>query len=155
MKIPVFVSCPTVLTEGQEAFRQIVIEELERFDLEERRVGASDYPTELTLREVLVLAKHCAGAIILGFEQLHVEAGTWKRKTEKTKPVDKPMIFPTPWNHLEAGVLFGLRLPLLVFREEGIEGGVSTPASPRLLSIRCRRTSYCLRSREWAWRRCS
>src|SRR5207302_5783912 len=31
---------------------------------------------------------------------------------------------PTPWNHLEAGILFGLRLPLLIFREKEIEGGV-------------------------------
>ena len=31
---------------------------------------------------------------------------------------------PTPWNHLEAGILFGLRLPLLIFRQDGISGGV-------------------------------
>ena len=31
---------------------------------------------------------------------------------------------PTSWNHLEAGILFGLNLPLLVFKEEGIAGGV-------------------------------
>src|SRR5437764_5332665 len=31
---------------------------------------------------------------------------------------------PPPWNHLEAGILFGLRLPLLSFREKEIEGGV-------------------------------
>jgi hypothetical protein len=30
----------------------------------------------------------------------------------------------TPWNQLEAGVLYALGLPLLVFREAGIEGGV-------------------------------
>ena len=31
---------------------------------------------------------------------------------------------PTPWNHLEAGILFSLRLPVLVFREEGVSGGI-------------------------------
>jgi hypothetical protein len=31
--------------------------------------------------------------------------------------------FPTPWNQLEAGILFSLRLPLMVFREDG-SGGV-------------------------------
>lgn len=33
-------------------------------------------------------------------------------------------MFPTPWNHLEAGILFGLQLPLPVFAEDGITGGV-------------------------------
>ncbi len=35
---------------------------------------------------------------------------------------DRP--YPTPWNNLEAGILFALRVPLMVFREDGIEGGV-------------------------------
>ena len=34
------------------------------------------------------------------------------------------MVFPTAWNHLEAGILFSLQLPLLVFKEKGISGGV-------------------------------
>jgi hypothetical protein len=32
--------------------------------------------------------------------------------------------FPTPWNQLEAGILFGLGLPLLIIRESGISGGI-------------------------------
>jgi hypothetical protein len=32
--------------------------------------------------------------------------------------------FPTPWNQLETGILFALDLPLLVFREKGVSGGV-------------------------------
>ncbi|MSP02734.1 MAG: hypothetical protein EXR07_17055 [Acetobacteraceae bacterium] len=30
----------------------------------------------------------------------------------------------TPWNQLEAGIMFSFELPVLVFREDGIEGGV-------------------------------
>jgi hypothetical protein len=30
----------------------------------------------------------------------------------------------SPWNHFEAGILFGLQIPLLIFREEPIRGGV-------------------------------
>jgi hypothetical protein len=37
------------------------------------------------------------------------------------------MSIPTEWNHLEAGILFGLRLPILIFRERGIAGGVFDP----------------------------
>ena len=37
------------------------------------------------------------------------------------------MSIPSPWNHLEAGILFGLRLPILIFRDTGITGGVFDP----------------------------
>jgi hypothetical protein len=47
---------------------------------------------------------------------------------EKTLPDASSKVnyvaYPTAWNHLEAGILFSLKLPILVFREEGISGGV-------------------------------
>ncbi len=125
MKIPVFVSCPTSLNRKQQACRQIILRELERLELEPRAIGRSDYPTILPLREVLMLAGHCAGGIILGFEQYYSEMGVRKRGINGQQArVTSPVPFPTPWNHLEAGILFGLKLPLLVFREDGITGGI-------------------------------
>jgi len=124
MKIPVFVSCPTALNPQQEESRRIIIEELEELRLEPRALGRSDYPTDLPLREIYVIAKHCSGGIILGFEQFFTQAGTWKRGTDSERSSKKSVSFPTPWNHLEAGVLFGLQLPLLIFKENDIEGGV-------------------------------
>jgi len=123
MRIPVFVSCPTRLTADQAASRKLVLDELERYELEPRALGRSDYPTMLPLREVYVIAKHCSGGVILGFEQF-LATGTRNRGTEPRQPVDKPVPIPSEWNHLEAGVLFGLRLPLLVFREPDMTGGV-------------------------------
>jgi len=32
--------------------------------------------------------------------------------------------FPTPWNQLEAGILFALDVPLLVFRDHNVSGGI-------------------------------
>lgn len=98
-------------------------------NLEPRALGRSDYPSELPLREVLIIARHCAGGVILGYEQFQATAGTWKRGLgpkqgeRKLKPKEVSA-FPTPWNQLEAGILFGLGLPLLIFREDGISGGV-------------------------------
>jgi hypothetical protein len=121
--IPVFVSCPTALNPGQDAARALVLRQLRRFHLDPRALGRSDYPTELPLREVLVIARHCSGGVILGFEQFRSIRGIRKPGTSAAAEVsDVP--FPTPWNHLEAGVLFGLTLPLLIFREQGVEGGV-------------------------------
>ena len=126
MRIPVFVSCPTLLSKQQERCRHRVVGELDRLQLEARALGKSDYPSDCPLREVYVIAKHCSGGIILGFQQFKATRGTWKPGTKK--PVHlrpgKPASFPSPWNHLEAGILFGMQLPLLIFREESIRGGV-------------------------------
>lgn len=126
MKIPVFVSSPTALSPKQDKSRKMIFDHLERLGLERRALGQTDYPTEFPLREVYVIAKHCSGGVILGFEQLRVTEGIWKPGTAKESAVTsaKPVSVPTPWNHLEAGILFGLRLPLLIFKEPGVSGGV-------------------------------
>ena len=102
----------------------MIIQQLDDNDLEPRALGRSDYPTELPLREVLLIARHCSGGVILGFAQCRADSGVLKPGTSAEKRVSTPLLFPTPWNHLESGILFGLRLPILVFREEGITGGV-------------------------------
>jgi len=52
------------------------------------------------------------------------DSGVLKPGTSAEKRVSTPLTFPSPWNHLESGILFGLRLPILVFREEDITGGI-------------------------------
>ena len=113
-----------MLSPAQESSRRLIVRELEHSELEWRALGRSDYPTELPLREVLTIARHCAGGVILGFTQIRADSGVTKPGTTEQKPIASPMCFPTPWNQLEAGILFSLGLPLLVFRESGITGGV-------------------------------
>jgi hypothetical protein len=126
MRIPVFVSCPTSLSPAQEASRDIIGGLLEEMNLEPRALGRSDYPVALPLREVFVIARHCAGGIILGFSQFIAKTGVMKPGT--TKQIDAADVqYPTAWNHLEAGILYSLGFPLLVFREPGITGGVFDP----------------------------
>lgn len=124
MDIPVFVSCPTTLSKRQAASRSLILRQLARFNLEPRALGRSDYPTEFPLREVLLVARHCSGGVILGFEQYRSLTGVHHPGAAGQRKHDTPVSLPTPWNHLEAGILFGLRLPLLIFREKGLEGGV-------------------------------
>lgn len=127
MDIPVFVSCPTSLSEPQSASRAQIVRQLRRFNLEPRALGRSDYPTEFPLREVLLLARHCSGGLILGFEQYRSLKGVQKPGTAEEKESNTKVSVPTPWNHLEAGILFGLRLPILIFREKEVTGGVFDP----------------------------
>jgi len=126
MRIPVFVSCPTQLSPAQEASRKVIEGLLDELHLEWRALGRTDYPDEYPLREVWVIARHCSGGVILGFEQCLATSGVWKRGTPEERKFGSkaPAAFPTPWNQLEAGILFGLQLPLLIFREPSITGGV-------------------------------
>ena len=127
MKIPVFVSSPTSLNKNQEAQRNLICSILDDLNLEPRALGRSDYPADFPLREVLIIAKHCSGGVILGFNQFLATSGTWKPGTKKESALSGNAKFPTAWNNLEAGILFALRKPLLVFCEEGVTGGVFDP----------------------------
>jgi hypothetical protein len=124
MDIPVFVSCPTSLSARQVAARSIVLSRLKACGLEPRVLGRSDYPAELPLREVLVIARHCAGGVVLGFEQYRALDGISKPGTPGESRQDSVTSFPTPWSHLEAGIMFGIGLPLLIFGEAGVSGGI-------------------------------
>jgi len=103
------------------------MQELDFLSLEPRALGRSDYPTDLPLREVYVLGTHCSGGVVLGFEQFYTEKGVFKRGTAEQNRVDTGVSYPSPWNQLEAGVLFALGLPLLIFRDERIKGGIFDP----------------------------
>lgn len=74
MRIPVFVSCATQLNPEQEDARQAILQELDDLHLEARALGRSDCLDECPLREVFVIARHCAGGTILGFEQCLAKA---------------------------------------------------------------------------------
>ena len=124
MLIPVFGSCPTHLNDRQERTRRLLLGELGRVGMQWQSLGTTDYPHEFPLREVLTLAKHCAGGLILGFSQFVTDKGIWKKGTPYAKAQRGAVSFPTPWNQLEAGILFSLDAPLLVFRETSIQGGI-------------------------------
>lgn len=124
MAIPVFVSLPSRLTPQQLAVREALYERIRAFDLEPRTVGSPyDVALRNPLHEVRTVARHCSGGLILGFVQMYVSSGYVVRGEDEPQPHER-LPFPTPWNHLETGVLFGLGLPILVFREEGISGGI-------------------------------
>ena len=71
------------------------------------------------------MIKHCSGGIVLGFEQYEAKDVRFRKGVKgQSRKLRDPVCFPTPWNQLEAGILFSLKLPILVFREPRIEGGI-------------------------------
>ncbi|WP_148639642.1 MULTISPECIES: hypothetical protein [Brachybacterium] len=122
-RIPVFVSAPSALSSDQQASYDYIVELLRRENLEHRALGRTDYGVDVPLKEVFSIARHCAGGVVLGFEQMRAERAESKMGTPVARVLNNVSI-PTPWNQLEAGILFALRLPLLIFRQPGITGGI-------------------------------
>ncbi|MCJ2043741.1 hypothetical protein MKK58_04210 [Methylobacterium sp. J-078] len=123
IKIPVFLSAPTSLSSEQRKSYDLVVEFLKEENLEGRALGRTDFPDTNPLSEVLYIARSCFGGIILGFQQAWIINGFYKVNTPQKSSANQTL-HPTPWNHLEAGILFALGKPLLILREEGVVGGL-------------------------------
>ena len=122
-KIQVFLSAPSALSPARQHTYDQLLKVLDRENFEPRALGRTDYPSDFPLREVAIIASHCSGGIILGFTQIYAGEAVFKFETPQAS-APHPARFPTPWNQLEAGILFGMGVPLMVFREEGVSGGV-------------------------------
>lgn len=123
MQIPIFVSSPTDLNPAQQDIQDHILKKLEELNLVAHTLGRSDYPMQSSLHEVYVLGRHCSGAVILGFEQTYAEEAVSKPGSD-AQTVKQNLSIPTPWNHLEAGIMFALRIPLLILREPSVTGGI-------------------------------
>ncbi|WP_342026109.1 hypothetical protein AADC60_10610 [Cytobacillus pseudoceanisediminis] len=123
MLIDVFVSRPNTLDENQEQTMQRIERLLEQRGIRARTIGKTDFPNVSPMRAVEQLMRQCSGAVILGFPQTIIQKGISKPGTDNEKSI-KNILLPTPWNQIEASMAFMLDLPLLVIRNQGIEGGI-------------------------------
>lgn len=123
MTYNVFISKPTAQTISQSMFTSKLEKILEDRDIKIRSVGTSDFPNEAPLLAVLKIMDECHGALILGLKQIHINQGTLKPSTKFERKVEN-MDLPTPWNQIEGAISFCLKIPTLIIREQGIEGGI-------------------------------
>ena len=118
-----FISKPNALTQDQNEFWGELKKHLRYRDLIPRTLGETDFPNCTPIQAVKELLSVCQGALVLGFTQVQVVEGYSKPATELQKAISNEF-FPTPWNHIEAGMAFMQGLPLMIIREQGVSGGV-------------------------------
>lgn len=117
--IDVFVSRPTWVGPVFEPGLRGALARLADLGFNPRTLGATDYATRAPLDEVIELMKQCRGAVILGYPQIEVAAGSVRGKT-----LLSPIFLSTEWNHIEAGLAHARGLPLLVIHHSGVARGV-------------------------------
>jgi hypothetical protein len=119
----IFLSRPTWISPEFKSGLASFLQFLESHDLVPRTIGATDFATKTPLDDVIALLGECKGAVILGFPQIRVEAGFLKDKSIPTE-TKSTLLLPTEWNHIEAGLAYAMKKPLLVIHHEGVSRGV-------------------------------
>lgn len=117
--INVFLSRPTWIDKQYAPGLKAFINYLKRKGLTPRTLGATDYPTDSPLDEVISLMKTCNGVIILGYPQIIVQTGMIK-----DQKIGTPIALGTEWNHIEAALAYSLHIPLLVLHDLSVSRGI-------------------------------
>jgi hypothetical protein len=119
----VFISKPGYLTDGQRQRLAEIMRVLQQEDFQPQMLEPRDYPPSGALAEIDRIISSCAGAIIVGFPQLHVREGSWRPGTPQEQPVQGGS-YATPWNQVEAGIAAAYSLPVLMLTERNVREGV-------------------------------
>lgn len=115
----IFLSRPTWIGDDFKTGLDIFLSKLSDLELTPRTLGTTDYPTKSPLDEVIKIMKKCRGAVILGYPQIEVITGK-----VKDSEINPPILLPTEWNHIEAGLAYASSLPLLVIHHNGVCRGI-------------------------------
>lgn len=116
----VFISRPTWVSDEFKVGLNVFLDKLKDLQLNPRTLGSTDYPIKSPLDEVIKIMDGCRGAVILGYPQIIIEKGIIKDKI-----IEKDLIYlPTEWNHIEAGLAYARKLPLIVVHHKGVCRGI-------------------------------
>ena len=115
----IFLSRPTWIDTKYSKGLDNFLRFLKSHDLNPRTIGATDYPAESPLDEVITLMDKCSGAIILGYPQMIISGGFIKGCK-----IEKGVMLPTEWNHIETGLACAKGLPVLLIHHRGVTRGV-------------------------------
>ncbi len=115
----IFLSRPNWVSSEYEGGLNNFISLLNSHELSPRTIGTTDFPSKSPMDEVIDLLYKCEGAIILGYPQIQIKSGVIKNRE-----LLNPLTLSTEWNHIEAGLAYALKLPLLVIHDTEIRRGI-------------------------------
>lgn len=122
-RIPVFVSCLNRMNPMQEESAELIRGLMDKHHLQWVAPGIGDFSPLSPFQMVSDLIKGCYGGIILGFARFQAPSGVLLPGTAYERVMESQMI-ASPWHQIEAAALLAREVPILVFKEPDILGGI-------------------------------
>ena len=129
--IPIFVSSPARFDSRQIASVDLIRKLVEEKGPIWRQIGVMDNSLRSPIEEVLSTIKTCYGGIILGFERFRAYSGVLKRGTAE-ETIAGPQVSASPWHQIEATALLARELPVLIFKDPGVQEGLFDQGSSNM-----------------------
>ena len=117
----IFISRPTIISTKYESPYSDFEEFLTKKGIKSRRLGRGDYSRKAPLVAVMELIEDCKGAIVLGYPQYEIH--TTSKKADDVLD-ESCLLFPTPWNQIEAVLAYKKKIPVLVIAQNRVGGGI-------------------------------
>lgn len=119
----IFISRPGVLDVRQQVLVDSVRDLIKSFGYEPMDLARDEYDKSNVLANLSQRMSGCGAIIVFGFRSLYVNQGEYRSNTEDSRIVSNE-VFPTPWNHIEAGMGLMKGVPVLVLADEGVSDGI-------------------------------
>lgn len=119
----VFISRPGVLDVRQQVLVDSVRDLIKSFGHEPMDLDRDEYDKSNVLANLSQRMSGCGAVVVFGFRSLYVTHGEYRSNTEDSRTVSNE-VFPTSWNHIEAGMGLMKRVPVLVLADEGVTDGI-------------------------------
>lgn len=123
----VFLCEPSGLSPSQRALSDRWHERLFSMGLDVDQVRRDSYSSD-PWRTLLRRITTADGALVLGFGQMFIESGTWRRGAPHQSDV-VGATWTSSWLQAEAGIAIAAGVPVLVAPETGVSEGVFAPAT--------------------------
>ena len=116
----IFLSVGATYSESQERFVKAFEAFLVQNDCQRLTVGRGNYDPRQPILQARELIEASNAVVVVAFTRTLIESAIDKPGSKDEKEI-KNVRYPTVWNQLEAAIAFGLRRPLLVIVEEGLQ----------------------------------
>jgi glycosyltransferase involved in cell wall biosynthesis len=123
-QLRVFLSVGATYTKDQEDYVNAFERLLDNHNIKRLVVGRDKPPARQPVLEVKDLMRKADAVVVLAFTRYVIHSGTEKPGANRPKHKQDTITderHPTVWNQIEAGIAFGLGVPILLIIEEGMK----------------------------------
>ena len=119
-ELNIFISVGGTANDKQEIFVRAIEDRLRAENLIPNTVGRNKFSADSPLKAINELMDECSGALIIALERTYFPSGIEKRGGPNESLIHESKL-PTPWNQIEAAMIYSKGQPLMLIIEEGLK----------------------------------